>query len=253
VVKTSTSDRLPPSPTRSPKHGFTWWISVLFAGLLAVALFIPSTFVLVALMVSGLLHQPDLHTLSWQLIVAQMVGYAAALAVIFPLLPILAQRPWRALGLRPLRWRDVAFALAGAVVMFFAVAATGALQEAVFHLKPDEVQVQWFHAVRGSLVAIAVVFACIAAPFVEEILFRGFLFNALLRYMPAWIAVVLSATAFGFSHYQPGNAGAIAPLAAGGVVLALVYYGSGSLVASMLTHAVFNSITVIAILVFHQG
>ena len=252
MVKTSTSDRLPLSPTRSPKHGFTWWLSLLFALLLDLALLIPSTFVLVALMIGGLLQPRDLHTLSWQLIVAQVVGYAVALAVLFPVLPALAQRSWRELGLRRVGWRDIAYSLGGAVVMFFAVAATGALQEAVFHLKPDEVQVQWFHAVRGSLVAVAVVFACIAAPFVEELLFRGFLFNALLRYMPAWIAVVLSATAFGFSHFQPGNAGAIAPLAAGGAVLALVYYRSGSLIASMLTHAVFNSFTVIAILVFHQ-
>ena len=253
MVKTSTSDRSPLSPTLSPKHGFTWWIALLFAVLLVLAILIPSTFVLVGLMVGGLLQPRDLHTLSWQLILAQMVGYAAALAVLFPLLPALAQRSWRALGLRPLTWRDLAFAAGGAVVMFLAVAATAALQESIFHVKPDEVQVQWFRAVRGSLVAIAVVFACIAAPFVEELLFRGFLFNALLRYLPAWLAVLLSATAFGWSHYQPGNAGAIAPLAAGGVILALVYYRSGSLFASMLTHAIFNSITVVAILVFHQS
>ena len=253
MEKTSTSAPSPLSPTRSPKHGFTWWIALLFAVLVLLALFIPSTFVLVALMIGGKLAPPDLHTLSWQLILAQMVGYVAALAAILPLLPKLAERSWRALGLRPPGWRDLAFAIGGAIVMFLAVAATGALQEAVFHLKPDEVQVQWFRAVRGSLALIAVVFACVAAPFVEELLFRGFLFNALLRYLPAWLAVVLSAIAFGGSHFQPGNAGAIAPLAAGGAVLALVYYRSGSLVASMLTHAIFNSVTVVAILVFHQA
>jgi len=251
VVKTSTSDRLPLSPTRSPKVGFIWWTSLLFAALLLLAIFIPSTFVLAGLMVGGLLHTRDLQTLSWQLILAQLVGYAVGLVVIFPLLPALAQRSWHALGLRPLRLRDLAYAVGGAVVMFLAVAATGALQDAVFHLKPDEVQVQWFRAVRGSLVVMSVLFACVAAPFFEELLFRGFVFNALLRYVPAWAAVVMSAILFGLSHWQRGNAGAIAPLIAGGVVLALVYYRSGSIFASMITHALFNSISVIAILVFH--
>jgi membrane protease YdiL (CAAX protease family) len=53
-------------------------------------------------------------------------------------------------------------------------------------------------------------------------------------------------------HYQPGNAGALAPLAAGGVVLALVYYFSRSLVASMITHATFNACTVVVVLALHQ-
>ena len=42
------------------------------------------------------------------------------------------------------------------------------------------------------------------------------------------------------------------PLAVGGVVLALVYYRSGSLIASMLTHGLFNAATFVAVTVFHQ-
>jgi len=73
-----------------------------------------------------------------------------------------------------------------------------------------------------------------------------------LRYAPPWLAALFSAILFGFAHWQPGNAGAIAPLAAGGIALATVYYRSGSLVASMLTHSLFNTFTVVAVLVFHQ-
>jgi len=190
--------------------------------------------------------------LSWPLIVGQFASYAAALAVMFPLLPLIAHRSWRELGLRKLRASDAAFALGGAVAMFIATAATGAAQDAVFHLKPDEVAVHWLRAARGSLVGIFVFLACVAAPFFEELTFRGFIFNALRRYMPVWVAVALSAIVFGFSHWQPGNSGAIVPLAAGGAVLALVYYRTGSLIASMLTHATFNLFTVVLVLVFHQ-
>jgi membrane protease YdiL (CAAX protease family) len=170
----------------------------------------------------------------------------------FPLLPALARSSWRALGLRAPRWSDAGYALGGAVLMVLVAAGTGVLQESLFHVKPDEVQVQWLRAARGPLIGIFVFLACIAAPFVEELTFRGFVFNALRRYLPTWCAVVLSAFVFGLAHMQPGNAGAIAPLAAGGVVLAVVYYRSRSLVAAMLTHAAFNCFTVVLVLVFHQ-
>jgi hypothetical protein len=120
------------------------------------------------------------------------------------------------------------------------------------HVKPEEVQVAYLRNARGSELAGYVLVACVAAPFTEELIFRGFVFNALRRYLPTVAAVLLSALIFGFAHWQPGNAGAIAPLVATGVVLAAVYVRSGSLVASMITHALFNSFTVVAVLVFHQ-
>ena len=97
-----------------------------------------------------------------------------------------------------------------------------------------------------------VVLACVAAPFFEELTFRGFVFNAFRRYLPGWAAIILGGIAFGFAHLQPGNAGAIAPLAAGGMVLAWVYYRTGSLFASMITHATFNLVPVVLIVGFHQ-
>jgi membrane protease YdiL (CAAX protease family) len=253
VVKTSTSDRLPLSPTRSPDAGFVWWQSLLFAVLLLGAMFVPATVVLAFLIVFGWAHLHDLKSLSWPLLLAQVFSYAAMVAAIMPLLPMLAHRTWAKLGLRAPRLRDVAFAIAGAGAMFAATVVTGAAEEIIFHLKADEVQVQLLRAARGPMIGVFVFFACIAAPFVEELTFRGFIFNALRRYLPVWAAVLASAILFGLAHWEPGNAGAILPLVAAGVVLALVYWRTGSLVASMLTHAMFNSVTVVLVIVFHQA
>jgi membrane protease YdiL (CAAX protease family) len=253
VVKTSTSDRLPLSPTRSTDPGFVWWLSLLFAVLLVVAMFVPATVLLAFLFVGGWAHLDDLRSLSWPLLVAQVFSYGTTLAVILPLLPKLATRSWAQLGLRAPRRRDVAYAIGGAVAMVAATVAAGAAEQAIFHLKPDEVQVQLLRSARGSMIGVFVFFACIAAPFVEELTFRGFIFNALRRYLPVWVAVLGSAILFGLAHWQPGNAGAIIPLAAAGAMLALVYYRTGSLVASMFTHALFNSVTVVLVLVFHQA
>jgi membrane protease YdiL (CAAX protease family) len=253
VEKISTSDRSPLSPTRSPDAGFVWWQSLLFAVVLFLALVIPSVFVLVFMIVGGWVHEADLRKFSWQVLVGQLVAYACALALIFPVLPMIARRSWAALGLRAPRLLDAGYGIVGAFVMVAVTLATGAAQDAIFHLKPDEVQVQWLRAARGPLIGMFVVLACAAAPFFEELTFRGFVFNAFRRYMPLWGAVTLSAIVFGLSHWQPGNGGAIAPLIAGGIVLAVVYARSGSLVASMITHASFNLVTVVAVLAFHQG
>ena len=85
------------------------------------------------------------------------------------------------------------------------------------------------------------------APIVEELVFRGFLFNALLRYSPVAIAAVLSALVFGIAH---GSWSAFAPLAGAGLVLAVVYYRTGALSASMIAHAGFNAIAVVGFFFF---
>ena len=253
MVKTSTSDRLPLSPTRSPDKGFVWWQSLLFAVLVTGALLITIVFALVFMVVTGMAQLADLKTVSSQNLAAQFVGYLAVVAVMVPLLPALARRSWRALGMRAPRWRDVAYGVGGMIAMLLASGAAAYVQEHVAHVKADEVQVHWLRAARGTTAWMFVVLACIAGPVIEELIFRGFLFNALRRYLPVWVAIVVSALAFGFAHLQPGNAGVIVPLTVGGIVLAWVYYRSGSLVAAMFTHALFNLVPVVLIVGFHAA
>ena len=51
-----------------------------------------------------------------------------------------------------------------------------------------------------ALMAIAVT----VAPVVEEIFFRGFLYNTLRRVCPTWLAVIVQACLFGICHfYEP--------------------------------------------------
>jgi membrane protease YdiL (CAAX protease family) len=252
VVKISTSPRSPLSPKRWPAESFRWYWSLGFAVLVLVAQFVPFALFAAALLVFGIAVERDFRMLSWPLLTATFVSYAVALALVFGLLPLLAQRSLRELGLRAPRLGDLGWGIGGAIAMVGVAAAVGSLQEHVLHLKADEVQVHMLRAARGSLVAGFVFLACIAAPFFEELSFRGFLFNALLRYLPMWLAVLLSGALFGLAHWLPGNLGAIVPLAAVGMVLAGIYYRTASLAAAMLAHAFFNSLTVVTVLVFHQ-
>jgi membrane protease YdiL (CAAX protease family) len=255
VVTLSTSARSPLSPTLWPKDAFRWWASLGTAVALVVAMIAPAFAVIaaIALIDPAALRLGRVHpTLTVALEAVQLVSYAGGSALLLLLLPAVALRSLAGLGLRAPRLRDVVWGGGGAIAMFFAAAAVGALQDAVLHVKTDEVQVEYLRNAHGAALAGFVLIACAAAPFTEELIFRGFVFNALRRYLPTAVAVLIAGIVFGAAHYQPGNAGAIAPLAAGGIVLALVYYRSGSLVASMIAHALFNLVTVVAVLVFHQ-
>jgi membrane protease YdiL (CAAX protease family) len=252
VVKTSISAPSPLSPTRWPADAFLWWRSLLlFVALIAVPV-VATVFAFAIVLMFQLAPLRSLQTLSWPVIIAQFYAYAWVLAVLLPVLPMVAQRSLRELGLRFPRSIDIAIGLSGAIVMIAVTAVVGVAQERFLHLKPDEVAVDWLRAAHGPLLAGFAVLACIAAPVLEEFVFRGFLLNALRRYTPAWVAIAISAILFGAFHMQQGNNGVIVPLAAGGVVLGIVYYWSGSLTASMLTHAFFNAATFFAVGVLHQ-
>ena len=220
-----------------------------------LGMLVPATLVLSAFVTANpasVRLDPVHPTLNVPLQVVSLVSYAGAVAVLVLLLPWVARRPLAELGLRAPRASDLAWGAGGALAMIVAATAVGMLQDSLVHVKADEVQVEYLRNAHGLALPGYVFIACVAAPFTEELIFRGFVFNALLRYLPAVLAVPIAGLVFGIAHMQQGNAGAIAPLVAGGIVLTLVYYRSGSLVASMIAHGLFNLVTVVAVLMFHQ-
>ena len=73
----------------------------------------------------------------------------------------------------------------------------------------------------------------------EEFLFRGFAIWALSAWLPVWAAAAVSCVGFGVAHsYQGVNGSARAGLI--GVVMAVLYLGTGSLLAPVILHAVLD-------------
>jgi membrane protease YdiL (CAAX protease family) len=97
-------------------------------------------------------------------------------------------------------------------------------------------------------VVLAIFFftASIAAPFFEEIMFRGFLLPSLTRYVPVWAAICLSSLLFAIAHL---NLSEVLPLAMLGIILGVVYTRSRNLLASMLLHSLWNSGTLISLFI----
>lgn len=101
-------------------------------------------------------------------------------------------------------------------------------------------------------VAIVIFFstACIAAPLFEEFMFRGFLLPSLTRYMPVWGAIVTSSLIFAIAHLSLSE---VLPLATLGIVLGVVYTRSRNLLAPMLVHSLWNSGTLLSLIILGSG
>lgn len=112
-----------------------------------------------------------------------------------------------------------------------------------------------FAANRGPLDGAVYVLAMAAVGIAEELLFRGFLFQALRRRSPR-AAVALTSALFGAGHIvNLFNGSGMTPVESAcqlayavaiGLLLAAALLRSGSLIPGMVTHAVFNGLSAFA-------
>jgi membrane protease YdiL (CAAX protease family) len=243
VEKPSISEPSPLSPTRWPADAFSWERSLAVLVALGIAFYfglrLDST---VAVRLGSTRHDFLSSNLTWGIAIGQYVSYLPLLLVLLIAMPWLSRRSLGELGLRGFGRTTIVAGVLGAIAMYAVTIGVANVQFLFTHQKPEETAISLFTSTHDTSLIVTFTFlAAIVAPFMEEFVFRGFLFNALLRYMPVWAAAVLSGIIFGASHGSPT---AFLPLAASGVVLAYVYERSGSLTASMLTHALFNLINV---------
>ena len=156
---------------------------------------------------------------------------------------------WRDLGWRPLGWRGFKWwwLAVAPVAAYVTLVGANYLQQLNQSLFPNVSNGQCV-AVRhdySHYYWLAIIVVCVIAPISEETIFRGFIYGWLRRWGPAALAVPLGALIFAAAHQQLVL---VLPLFFVGVVLALLYEGSRSLVPGVLTHALFNLPNIILIL-----
>jgi membrane protease YdiL (CAAX protease family) len=91
-----------------------------------------------------------------------------------------------------------------------------------------------------------ILLAVVIAPVAEELAFRGYLYGVIKRYFGAVPALVLSGILFALIHL---NLPSFFPLLVLASVFALAYELSGSLLVPMTMHALFNTLSLILVLV----
>ncbi len=176
---------------------------------------------------------------------AALIRYALVATVVLYAAVSVAVVRYLALTGRRLRWHDgspVTGAVVGAATgLTLAVVLLGIVRAATGQASGDP-RIALLVSEGGiDHVAVAVLVAVIAAPLVEETLFRGLLAES-LRGKGRGPAVVGSALAFSAWHLQPA---ALRYYLAVGALLGLLYYTRG-LVCSTAAHAAFNGLLTLA-------
>jgi membrane protease YdiL (CAAX protease family) len=182
---------------------------------------------------------PDDLLYRWSTAIGGVIQYAIILALVLALARGTAPAT---LGLvRPRSWRVAGgFVVAGLVTILVIGAILNIFLDAGEEqgLVPDE----WDSSRAVPFVANFVVVAGVA-PVVEELTYRGLGFAAVRDAFGVGVAVAVTAIAFGLAH---GLFVALPVLTIFGVILAVVRLRAQSLYASVILHALFNGLALIA-------
>ena len=152
------------------------------------------------------------------------------------------------------RMEGLVFALKAALPVTFAtivanMACSAAFEKLAGVKLADQPIVEFLSGGGGSLAAKSIVVLLVVgeAPLLEEPVFRGIMFRGFARSMPVWAAMLLSGFVFALVHL---NAATFIPLWFIGVVFAWLYAKTGTILAPMLVHFIFNLVNVCLALAF---
>ena len=147
--------------------------------------------------------------------------------------------PFRALVGAPPRdarsWSLVSLAIATFSIM---IAAAPIMMSLIAWVAPD--LLREFAERRDMMTTNTVIVAVLVAPIVEELVFRGVLLRSLVARWGTNVGIVTSALVFGVLHV--GAFGAVAF----GIVMALVYLRTRTLLVPIACHALHNGLVVLA-------
>ena len=140
---------------------------------------------------------------------------------------------------RRMVWPAVGMSVLIAIACFFAVCSVFSLLgfDLFYQGKELERRQQLFSGIAGAL------HACIFGPIVEEIGFRGLVLDGLLktRCRP-WVAILISAVAFGLLHGFWAN---FVTATLFGILAGWLYWRTGSIIPGLIIHVTNNSLTAI--------
>ena len=111
--------------------------------------------------------------------------------------------------------------------------------------KSSKVLAEYSEHVERSMVgdaAIVGILVILIAPIIEEIVFRGAMFNALERLGGRWLALVATAALFAVAHVNPLHMGYALVL---GILLGILRMKTASIVPGILLHTTFNAMNYI--------
>jgi membrane protease YdiL (CAAX protease family) len=188
-----------------------------------------------------------------------LVGVALfALGFPLPVLPVFLVG-WNSLRLRHMSWRDVGLrrpdkwlptiGLAMFIGIGYQVLDTLVISPILQNITGETADLSQFSFIKGSLPALLIflIFTWTEAAFIEELFFRGYLFNRLTDLagngrIGIIIALVVSSLVFGAAHAYQGITGVVDTFLAGMVLGLLYLFSRRNLWLPILTHGIIDTL-----------
>lgn len=124
--------------------------------------------------------------------------------------------------------------------MFFVAQCAATI---IYNLTSDPTFASYQSSVKSGNPILAVILTVVIAPTVEEILFRGIMFECLGKHMQLWIAALVSSIAFAASHATLVH---LLPACCMGLFCCAIYVITGRLTCSVILHVSYNAFSLIA-------
>ncbi len=140
---------------------------------------------------------------------------------------------------RRMVWPTIGMSVLIAIACFFVVCSLFSLLGFDLFYQGEELErrQQLFSGIAGVLNA------CIFGPIIEEICFRGLVLGALLKTRCSpWVAILISAVAFGLLHEFWAN---FVTATLFGILAGWLYWRTGSIIPGLIIHVTNNSLTAI--------
>lgn len=236
-----------------PNHVPWRWYDVLIAAL-PLILTVALNLVVAILPAGSATKTADDKPFSTQILIANTIVGIVIYGVILLLVWLVTVRKyhvgWSALGLR--RVPGLFFALFIPILagMYVAAGIASVIIVKLFYgghaVNPQEKDITGGGNFSWLKLVLALITASIAAPIIEELLFRGVLYGWLRTRWSAVGGVILSAAIFSGAHAIPLI---LASIFIVGMTLAIVYEKTKSTLATMMLHSAFNTIGVVLVFV----
>ena len=245
-----------PTPGRSrpaPRVAWDWTDVVLFFGAYFLGLSLLSE-----LFLSSAVQQfarTLVHGLSAQQQTAlgnfaeQTAVYALAMIIVAGLAMGRRHARLSDLGWRMPSWRWLPVAVVASAACLVALTWLLNAEAGIVHVQ--NAQVATVRGEYGNQVGIALVLLSVEVPLAEETFFRGFVYGWMRRQLNFPAAAVLSGCFFAAAHVGWGTSSEeilFLPLALLGILLALLYEYSRSLLPGAVVHGIFNLVETLQIL-----
>lgn len=222
-----------------------WWMLLIIPSWVLVSFYIAQNIIVAVLWLLSIFNAPieSYNQTILNTIVASLVYVLTlAIAILMPFLTKKHTTSRKDLGLTRLPvWTDIFLTPAGLVVYLIFSSLLILLATRVLPgFDVNQVQSTGFGQLSQRYEYIlAFVALVVVAPVAEEILFRGYLYGKLKKFVPTWVAIIATSILFGAAH---GAWNVAIDTFALGIMLCLLRELTGSLWSSILLHMAKNSI-----------